>query len=245
MPAAQGFPWLAMRLRVLFFAGLRERAGTGALELDDLPEGLDVGGLKRELERRLPELGSLASARGVLGTRYVEDDAPLPPSGDVALLPPVSGGAHDYERGVFELSAAPIDAARCHARVAHPSCGAVVLFTGMTRERSRERDVVRLEYEAFEAMVGPEMQRIFQACIEAQGGAALGQHPERRLRMLCVHRTGAVAVGEPSVAVAVASPHRAAAFEAARFLIDALKRSLPVWKKELYRDGEHWVGDRS
>jgi molybdopterin synthase catalytic subunit/molybdopterin converting factor small subunit len=233
-----------MRLRVLLFASLRERAGASALELDDLPEGLDVAGLKRELERRLPELGSLASARGVLGTQYVDDRAPLPPSGEVALLPPVSGGAPDFECGVFELSPSRLDPSACHARVAHPSCGAVVLFTGMTRDHSRERDVVRLEYEAFEAMAGPEMQRIFQACIAAHGDPS-GEHPERRLRMLCVHRTGAVAVGEPSVAVAVASPHRAAAFEAARFLIDALKSSLPVWKKELYRDGEHWVGDRS
>ena len=236
-----------MRLRVLLFAALRERAGAGALDLDDLPAGLDVGGLKRELERRLPELGSLDSARGVLGTQYVADDALLPDSGEVALLPPVSGGNRgdpDYERGVFELTSAPIDCAACHARVAHASCGAVVLFTGLTRERSRERDVVRLEYEAFEAMAGPQMQRIFAACVEAHGDPT-GQRPDLRLRMLCVHRTGAVAVGEPSVAIAVASPHRAAAFEAARFLIDELKRSLPVWKKELYRDGEHWVGDRS
>jgi molybdopterin synthase catalytic subunit len=236
-----------MRIAVQLFAGLRERAGASLLELEGLPEGLTVGGLKRELERRLPELGSLAAARGVIGTSYVEDDALLPQSGELALLPPVSGGSGgelDYERGVFELASAPIDCAACQARVAHPSCGAVVLFTGLTRERSRERDVVRLEYEAFEAMAGPQMQRIFAACIAAHGDPT-GHRPERRLRMLCVHRTGAVTVGEPSVVIAVASPHRAAAFEAARFLIDELKRSLPVWKKELYRDGEHWVGDRS
>jgi molybdopterin synthase catalytic subunit len=235
---------VSMRLRVLLFAALRERAGAGVLELDDLPDGLDIAGLKRELERRLPEIGSLASARGVLGTRYVEDSAALPDAGEVALLPPVSGGTADYERGVFELSATPFEPASCHARVADASCGAVVLFTGMTRATSRGRDVVRLQYEAFEAMAAPQMQRIFRACVEAHGDPT-GQQPQKRLRMLCVHRTGTVAVGEPSVAIAVASPHRAAAFEAARFLIDELKRSLPVWKKEYYRDGEHWVGDRS
>src|SRR5688572_20691976 len=120
----------SMRLRVLLFAALRERAGASALELDDLPDGLDVAGLKRELERRLPELGSLESARGVLGTRYVGDDAALPEAGEIALLPPVSGGNArqvDYERGVFELSAAPLDPAAYHARVCDPSCGAVVL----------------------------------------------------------------------------------------------------------------------
>jgi molybdopterin synthase catalytic subunit len=117
----------------------------------------------------------------------------------------------------------------------------VVVFTGSTRGRNRGRQVVRLEYEAFEAMAGPEMARIFGRCrreLRADEG-------ERALRMLCQHRTGVVGVGEPSVVIAVASPHRALAFEACRFLIDALKESLPVWKKEHYPDGEHWIGERS
>jgi len=229
-----------MRLRVLLFASLRESAGAGALELDGLPDGLTVGELKRELERLRPELGALASVRGVIATQYVSDDTALDGAHELALLPPVSGGGAvqpDYERGVFELSGAPVDPAVCQARVSHPSCGAVVLFTGTTREHSRERRVVHLEYEAFEAMAGAEMARLFEACRQ--------QQTEHRLRMLCVHRTGVVGVGEPSVVIAVASPHRAAAFEACRFLIDALKRSLPVWKKEVYEGGEQWIGERS
>jgi molybdopterin synthase catalytic subunit len=91
-------------------------------------------------------------------------------------------------------------------------------------------------------MTGPQMQRIFARCRAVLGA---GDDPERALRMLCQHRTGTVAVGQPSVVVAVASPHRADAFEACRFLIDALKQSLPVWKKEVYEDGHHWIGDRS
>ena len=110
-------------------------------------------------------------------------------------------------------------------------------FTGSTREENRGKRVVRLEYEAFEKMTGPEMQRIFERCRAEQQGA--------RLRMLVAHRVGVVEVGEPSVVIAVASPHRAQAFAAARFLIDELKRTLPVWKKEIYADGEHWIGDRS
>ena len=120
----------------------------------------------------------------------------------------------------------------------------VVVFTGATRDTSRGRAVVRLEYEAFEAMTGPEMGRIFARC-RGEHGDPDGARPDRTLRMLCVHRTGVVGVGEPSVAIAVASPHRAAAFEACRFLIDELKRSLPIWKKEVYAGGEEWVGDRS
>jgi molybdopterin synthase catalytic subunit len=104
--------------------------------------------------------------------------------------------------------------------------------------------VLRLEYEAFEAMAGPEMARIFARCRERFGDPS-GAHPQRALRMLCVHRTGSVAVGEVSVAIAVASPHRATAFDACRFLIDELKSSLPVWKKEHLEGGAHWVGDRS
>ena len=236
-----------MRVRVLLFASLRERCGASVLELEDLPDGLTVGGLKRELEQRRPELGSLAAVRCVIATRYVREEALLGDAREVALLPPVSGGSdpeYDYERGVFELSAAPLDPATCQERVAHPACGAVVLFTGITRESNRERQVVRLEYEAFQAMAGPEMARIFECCRRAHGDPD-GVHPERRLRMLCAHRTGVVGVGEPSVVIAVASPHRARAFDACHFLIDELKCSLPVWKKEIYPDGQHWVGERS
>lgn len=244
-----------MKLSVRLFAVLRERAGTEAIALDDLPDDLDVGALKRELAARHPELGDLTHVAGVVGTTYARDDRRLRDGDDVALLPPVSGGSGpgsppdaDLEAGVLELCAEPLDPGVLQGRVVHPSCGAVVLFTGTTRATSRGRDVVRLDYEAFEAMAGPEMTRIFAECRERFGepgdpeGAADG---ERRLRMLVVHRTGTVGVGEPSVVIAVASPHRDAAFRAARFLIDTLKERLPVWKKEVYRDGHHWVGERS
>ncbi|MBK7644221.1 MAG: molybdenum cofactor biosynthesis protein MoaE [Planctomycetes bacterium] len=145
--------------------------------------------------------------------------------------------AADYEQGVFELSAEPLESAALEARVAHPACGACVGFTGTTREENRGQRVLRLEYEAFERMTGPEMGRIFERCRAEQ--------PQARLRMLVVHRVGTVEVGEPSIVIAVASPHRAQAFAACRFLIDELKRTLPVWKKEIYADGAHWIGDRS
>ena len=93
-------------------------------------------------------------------------------------------------------------------------------------------------------MAGPEMRRIFDDC-RAQHGDPDGAHPERALRMLCAHRIGPVEVGQPSVVIAVASPHRKEAFDAARQLIDELKLRLPVWKKEVYGDGHHWIGDRS
>jgi len=238
-----------MDLVVRLFAGLRERAGRAELSLRDLPDVLDLAGLKRELAARHPELGELAHVAGVVGTEYARDDRRLRPGDAVALLPPVSGGAPggapdgegpDLERGVFVLEPRSIDVAAAQARVAHESCGAVVLFTGTTRARNRGAEVLRLDYEAFHEMAGPEMRRIFD-----EARASIARSSEERLRMLVVHRTGVVLVGEPSVVIAVASPHRDAAFRAARFLIDTLKERLPVWKKEVYRDGEHWIGDRS
>ena len=115
-------------------------------------------------------------------------------------------------------------------------------FTGLTRDSNRGQEVVRLDYEAFAEMAGTEMEQIFAECRARVGAEG---EPERRLRMLVLHRTGTVGVGEPSVVVAVASPHRDAAFEAGRFLIDELKTRVPLWKKELYGDGHHWINDRS
>jgi molybdopterin synthase catalytic subunit len=149
-----------------------------------------------------------------------------------------------FEEGVFELSERPLDEARAQARVRTDECGATVVFTGSTRAFNRGERVVRLEYEAFDAMAGPEMARIFARCRDLVANSKRDA-VDRRLRMLCQHRVGVVEVGQPSVVIAVASPHRAAAFEACRFLIDELKRTLPVWKKEIYAGGHHWIGDRS
>ena len=236
-----------MQLEIRLFAALAERAGAATILLDDLPAGLTLGELKAELATRRPELGSLEHIAGVVGTSYAPDSRVLDEGDDVSLLPPVSGGALDYGRGVFRLSAEPLDSAALGAEVTDPACGALVTFTGMTRDRNRGQTVQRLDYEAFEAMAGPEMERIFVECRERFGPEADGeQDPSARsLRMLCAHRTGTVGVGEPSVVIAVASPHRDGAFQAARFLIDTLKERLPVWKKEVYGDGAHWIGDRS
>jgi len=124
----------------------------------------------------------------------------------------------------------------------------VVVFSGHTREHNRDQRVVRLEYEAFGAMAGPEMGRIFAEALERFGPASASAGTDgaaRRLRMLAIHRTGVVDVGEASVLVAVASPHRASAFDACEFLIDVLKERLPVWKKEIYTSGAVWIGERS
>jgi molybdopterin synthase catalytic subunit/molybdopterin converting factor small subunit len=239
-----------MDVTVRLFAVLRERAGTERLILHDLPEPLDVAGLKRALQERHAELGDLGHVRGVLGTRYVDDATPVEAGQELSLLPPVSGGAPDgpdadraLARGVFEIREEPLDPEEARRRVSHPSCGGCVVFTGTTRARNRARDVVRLDYEAFHEMAGAEMGRVYAECVERFGPGS--GRDERGLRMLTQHRTGTVEVGEPSIVIAVASPHRDAAFAACRFLIDELKARVPLWKKELYADGHHWIGDRS
>ncbi len=241
-----------MEVRVRLYASLRERAGVEELVLDGLAEGASVGAVKARLREVQPKLGALEGVRGVLGTAYVDDLATVDGTLELHLLPPVSGGEPDadpegLEAGVFELSADELDPARALGRVQDSAFGGTVLFSGTTREQNRGQQVVELDYEAFEAMSGPEMARIFAEAVERFGppSAAEGEPEELRLRMLVQHRTGVVGVGETSVLVAVASPHRDAAFQAARFLIDELKGRLPVWKKEVYRDGHHWIGDRS
>ena len=245
-----------MRVSIRLFASLRERAGCDSIDLADVPAGSTIDDLKRLAAAQLPSLGDLGSVAGVIGTSYARPDTVVAEGDDVSFLPPVSGGSPGPSdddaalgQGVFELSAEPLDVAAIQARVGHPSCGAIVLFTGTTRDTNRGQDVVELDYEAFAEMAGPEMGRIFADCLSAHGPGSAPGDPEAesrlRLRMLALHRTGVVGVGEPSVVIAVASPHRDAAFLAARTLIDTLKERLPVWKKEVYQGGHHWIGDRS
>ncbi len=234
-----------MRVRVRLFAGLRERACASEIELE-LPPRSDIAALKRALQEKVPALGSLSHVRAAVDRAYAPEDTPLHPDSEVALIPPVSGGSGEDEalaRGVFEVRQESIDPSACQLRVEHPAFGACVLFSGLARDHNRGKSVERLEYEAYAAMLEPEMARLFARCRE-QFGDREGTRPDQRLRMLVAHRVGRVEIGEPAVVVAVASPHRDAAFQACRFLIDELKTSLPIWKRESYPGGEAWIGDR-
>ncbi len=153
----------------------------------------------------------------------------------MALIPPVSGGGEapgSRRAPLIEITDGPIAVDRILREVADPRAGAVVLFLGVVRDNARGRHVESLEYEAYEALARREMEKI---------AATIGARwPVTRVAM--IHRTGHLEVGEASVAVGVSAPHRAEAFEAARFAIDTLKLTVPIWKKEIWEGGEAWVG---
>jgi molybdopterin synthase catalytic subunit len=212
-----------MKVAVRLFAALRERAGAreAALELDE-------GALVDDV---WPALGRGEEPTGLVyavNRAYVERGTPLADGDEVALIPPVSGGA-------FVLSGEPLSLERAAAEVASDGAGAIATFVGTTRARSRGRDVIRLEYEAYEGMAEAEMERI--------AGALRDRHDV--IDVAIHHRVGPVEIGETSVVIAVSAAHRAAAFDACREAIDTLKQTVPLWKKELYVGGEEWIGQGS
>ena len=214
------------QVTVRLFAGLRERAGTGAIALE-VPDGAvlgDVWGLL-DLGEQPP---GIAFARN---RRYAEPDAPLADGDEVALIPPVSGGSDAPRIGVA-LTADPIDIAAAHARAGDPRAGAQAAFTGTVRNATRDREVVRLEYEAYDEMAVEELERI-----AAQAAADHGL-----LAVEIVHRTGVVEPGEASVVIVSTSRHRPPALAATQWIIEQLKVSVPIWKREVYADGAVWVG---
>ena len=209
-----------MQIVVKLFAGLREKAGASERTLD-LPDGASV-------DTVWPALRLGAEPEGLLyavNKAYVDRDHPLTDGDEIALIPPVSGGG-------FRLSEEPIDVASVIAEVADDGAGAIATFLGTTRERSRGRQVVHLDYEAYAGMAEAEMERIAN---ELKSRYELNE-------VAITHRIGRIGIGEVSVAIAVSAPHRADAMAAAKDAIDTLKHTVPLWKKEVYEGGEEWIG---
>jgi molybdopterin synthase catalytic subunit/molybdopterin converting factor small subunit len=203
---------------VRLFAGLRERAGVARLEVDGV-ERVDEVWAKLDLG---DEPAGLLYA---LNREYVSRDAPVHDGDEVALIPPVSGGA-------FRIVTGPLDVAQVIEEAGDAEAGAVATFLGTVRRRSRDRDVLHLEYEAFEEMAEPMLARLADELTEKHGLCKVAIH----------HRIGRVEIGEASVAIAVSAPQRAAALAACREAIDTLKETIPLWKKEVYLGGEEWIG---
>jgi molybdopterin synthase catalytic subunit len=209
-----------MQVTVRLFAGLRERAGTGRRRLD-LPGGARVEEVWRSLDLGDEPAGLVYA----VNRAYVEREHELVDGDEVALIPPVSGGA-------FRLTEERIDLAAVIAEVEDEGAGAIATFLGTVRRESRGRRVLRLEYEAYEGMAEDVMADLAKQLKEKYDLCAIA----------IAHRTGVLEVGEASVAIAVSAPHRQDALAACKDAIDTLKQTVPLWKKEVYEGGEEWIG---
>lgn len=221
-----------MKIVVRYFAIIRETLGRSE-ETREVPDGTTSGELFDALVEEEPRLSGMRTATMLMvNERYARVDVVLEDGDEVALIPPVSGGS---ERRLFRVGPEPLDAREVEALVETGSAGAIVAFTGVVRDRARGRAVVALEYEAYrpaaEAMLGQIGDEI-----AARWGID---------RVAIAHRTGRLAVGEASVVIAVASPHRQEAFAACAYAIERLKEIVPIWKKEQYDDGATWIGSEA
>ncbi len=216
-----------IRVRVRLFAMLRERAGRSSVDVE-LAAGSTAGDVWASLG-----IGDEPPALGVAVNRAYADRATALADGDeVAFIPPVSGGAIEP---YVALTDDPIDLSDIVARVSRPGAGAIATFSGTVRDYSRERDVERLEYEIYPEMAISELLRITSQ--------AAARHD--LLAIAVVHRGGPCEIGETTVAIACSAPHRGQALDACRDTIEALKKAVPIWKREVYRDGAAWIGQGS
>jgi molybdopterin synthase catalytic subunit/molybdopterin converting factor small subunit len=206
-----------VRVRVRLFAGLRERAGWGEREI----EASSVADVWRALELGDEPEGLLYA----VNHEYAERDRGLVDGDEVAVIPPVSGGAYRLVEG-------PLDLGAVIAEVADERAGAIATFQGTVRRQSRGREVIALEYEAYGGMAEKVMREIADDVKDRY----------ELLDVAVAHRVGRCEVGEVSVAIAVSAPHRQDALSACRDVIDQLKERVPLWKKELYEGGEEWIG---
>ncbi len=202
------------------FAALRERAGSRSVELE-LPDDAVVGDVWNELGLGLEPDGLLYA----VNRDYAEKSTKISPDDEVAVIPPVSGGD-------FRLSETPLSIENAVSEVRTDEAGAIATFVGTTRARSRGREVLHLEYEAYEGMAEQVMAGLAESLKGRHDLCEVAIH----------HRIGRVDIGETSVVIAVSAPHRAAALTACHEAIDELKVTVPLWKKELYEGGEEWIG---
>jgi molybdopterin converting factor subunit 1 len=223
-------------VRVLFFGGAKDITGTRSIDLS-IPSPATLTDATTLLIEQFPGLKRFGrSLLFAINQEYAAPDKTVNSNDELAVFPPVSGGsdaacdyrcAHDF----FELTIGVIDVGSVARRVVPPECGATVTLDGYARQLTAGRETEYLVYEAYEPMALSEMEKL--------GAAAHKQFEIAHVGI--VHRTGRLEIGETSVVIAVSAPHRHAAFQACEWLIKELKRTVPIWKKEVFRDGEVWV----
>lgn len=213
-----------IHIKVVLFGPAVDAVGESELEYALVPPA-SLSTLADLLFAKYPKLGEASSSlRLAVNGEFTEMGAVLNEGDEVAVIPPVAGGGED----AVVLTREPIDVAALFAKVADDSCGAMVAFTGTVRTEGPADDpLVAMEYSAYDSMAIEQMRRLRQAAIEG-----FDVHD-----VAITHRVGQMAVGETSVAIVVSAPHREAAFDAGRWVIDQLKRDVPVWKKEIWSRG--------
>src|SRR5215216_4925669 len=214
-------------IRVLFFGAARDVVDRNPLDLS-LDAPATVASAFQSLVARFSQLERFGrSLLFAVNQEYATPDTLLKENDELAVFPPVSGGSHDF----FELTTKPIDVGMVARRVVLPECGATVTLDGYAREWTNGKHTLYLVYEAYDAMALTEMQRLGREAHERFDIAHIG----------IVHRTGRLEIGETSVVIAASAPHRKAAFQACEWAIKELKRTVPIWKKEVFEGGEEWV----
>jgi molybdopterin synthase catalytic subunit len=218
-----------MNIRIRYFAALREIIGKSE-EIIGFPAGTRVAdarayilvhhaGLQNTLERAVCSVNR----------RYASAESELHEGDELVFIPPTGGGSQIEP--VVQLTSEPLDREALVAAVSHPSVGGIVVFEGVVRDHARGKQVRYLEYEIYEEMAYEQLREIAAEAHKRWGVE----------RVAIAHRSGRLEIGEASVIIVVASPHRAEAFEACRYIIDTLKANVPIWKKEVATDGETWV----
>src|ERR1044072_2227027 len=217
----------AVKVRVLFFGAARDVVENNPMEMW-LGAAATGASAFRSLIGQFPDLERFGrSLLFAVNQEYATADTTLKENDELAVFPPVSGGSHDF----FELTTEPIDVGAVARRVVLPECGATVTLDGYAREWTKGKRTLYLVYEAYDSMALSEMQRLGTEAHKQFEIAHLG----------IVHRTGRLEIGETSVVIPASAPHRQAAFQACEWAIKELKRTVPIWKKEVYEDGEEWV----
>jgi MoaE-MoaD fusion protein len=222
-----------MNVRVVLFAKPRELVGQPNVDLA-LPAGATAADAWNQLSSRY-DLGPLPrSFRCAVNSEYAGWEDALMDGDELAVIPPVSGGAVGERNAVIQLRDSPLDPRAITDALPTAADGALVTFVGVVRERSRDKLVRALVYEAYGTMAIRQMEQL--------AGAARRDWAVTEVAI--AHRVGTLQVGDVSVVIAVAAPHRGEAFDACEWLIDELKRTVPIWKKEIYTEGEAWIDDR-
>ena len=220
-----------MQVRVLFFGVLKDLVGQTS-EAIVLREDATLADVLTHYETRVPALKTLLPSLALsVNQEYAGPEVRLHANDEVALLPPVSGGTPDRANEHVAIVRGKIDTQAILEHIKRAEDGAAVVFEGIVRNNTRGRRTLYLDYEAYEPMALKLMEDL--------AVQAMGQFGVRDVTI--VHRLGRLEIGETSVLIVVASAHRGAAFEASRWLIDTLKRTVPVWKKEYFEDGAVWA----